>query len=595
MIGAPDLWEKGLDGSGIVVAILDSGVDAGHPDLSARWLQGSNGWFNPYAENCRDSADNACSACEGSLLVPCDDIIGAHQGHGTAVAGVLLGGNASGQAIGVAPGAQWIAAKIFRDDDTAEFDSIHLAFQWVLDPDNDPSTDDAIANVVNCSWGFAGVPDYCYNEFEADIEALKASGIAVVFAAGNTGPGVQTSISPGNYASSFAAGSIGSADSLFEVSSFSARGPSACSGETYPQILAPGFRIHTADPVGGGDPGDYTVVSGTSFSAPHVAGAIALLLQAFPDISVAEIEKALKLSADDLGSFGPDDVYGHGLINLGAAVKLLEGVPHLFIHDPSPPENDYKFDAETLAGSGSETKSLHFRNSGGGLLTIGEIDFTGLGEAFSLASDHCSDAILATGDTCEILLRFNPPAHALFPGQITFACNDPDQRQTVLPLTGSINVKPDRPLVVAPANNVADFDTTVTFRWFHPADPDGDVVTDTLLISRTGDFSDSPLAADSRRESGSALATMGAIGCFYLLYGARGKKRWMSALSCLLLLVVAVACSNSGDDNTVGLAGELVEQTVSDLLPETTYYWKVVSQDAVGGTSESRVRSFSTR
>ncbi len=178
-VHAPDLWAKGFTGQGVVVAILDTGVDLGDTALASKWRGGSDSWFDPYNGTTQpyDFADPSSSL--------------ASFGHGTAVMGVLVGGSTSGTAIGVAPGAKWIAAKIFDDSGNATLAKIHQAFQWALDPDGDPNTDDA-PDVVNNSWGLDQI-DQCYtdnsvNDFQPDIRTLKAAGIAVVFAAGNDGP-----------------------------------------------------------------------------------------------------------------------------------------------------------------------------------------------------------------------------------------------------------------------------------------------------------------------------------------------------------------------------------------------------------------------
>lgn len=299
MVHAPELWSLGYTGGGVVVAGMDTGVDPHHPDLAGRWRGGANSWFDPH----------------GQHATPHDA-----SGHGTQTMGIMVGGDAGVSAIGVAPGARWIAAKIFNDAGTATLSAIHQGFQWLLDPDGNPATDDA-PDVVNNSWGFDGNAGGCIPEFESDVHTLKAAGIAVVFSAGNAGPGSATSVSPANYPESFAVGAV---DGTGTIAYTGSRGPSACDGSVYPETVAPGVNVRTADlTFGGVIPNSYATVAGTSYAAPHVSGTMALLLSAFPGLSVAELESALKQSAADLGTAGPDNAYGYGLIDAVAAYSAL--------------------------------------------------------------------------------------------------------------------------------------------------------------------------------------------------------------------------------------------------------------------------------
>lgn len=310
-IGAPALWGAGLDGTGIVVAGMDTGVDGAHPDLSATWRGGANSWFDP----------------SGQHATPADA-----NGHGTQSMGIVVGGAAGGSSIGVAPGARWIAAKIFDDAGAGTLSGIHLAFQWLLDPDGDPATLDA-PDVVNASWTLANPPGTCDLEFQPDLQALEAAGIAVVFAAGNDGPSGGSSASPANGPGALSTGAV---DATSTIAPFSSRGPSACDGSIFPTLVAPGVDVWTADLSYGGFP-VYAVVSGTSFAAPHVAGAMALLAEAAPAASVAELRSALVQGAIDLGAAGADDAYGQGLIDLPAALALLgsaSGLPPTITSTP---------------------------------------------------------------------------------------------------------------------------------------------------------------------------------------------------------------------------------------------------------------------
>ncbi|MBW1988056.1 MAG: S8 family serine peptidase [Deltaproteobacteria bacterium] len=297
--GAPDLWSKGFFGQKVVVATMDSGVDMGHPDLSGKWRGGTNSWFDVH----------------GVYSTPHDD-----SGHGTRVMGVICGGDQSGMTLGMAPQSEWIAVRIFDGPTATTWADIHAGFQWLLDPDGNPATDDA-PDVVNNSWGFPEQVDQCITEFSLDIQLLKAAGISVVFSAGNEGPSSSTSVSPGNAAGGFAVGAV---DRYGNVAYFSSRGPTPCvTPDLYPLLVAPGVSVSTTDLSLSSSSPSYVQATGTSFSAAHTSGAMALLLSAFPGLSPADLQNALTDSAVDLGAAGPDYDYGNGALDVSAAYDGL--------------------------------------------------------------------------------------------------------------------------------------------------------------------------------------------------------------------------------------------------------------------------------
>jgi subtilisin family serine protease len=298
LIGAPTLWDLGLTGQGVTVAALDTGADATHPDLAARWRGGASGWFDPNGEHPSTPTDVS--------------------GHGTQMLGVMVGGSAGGTAIGVAPQARWIAAKIFNDRGLATVSGVHQAFQWVLDPDRNPATADA-PNVVNASW--TTLSPGCDLTFQLDLRSLRAAGILPVFAAGNSGPTASSGASPANNPEAFAVGATDFGDGLPD---FSARGPSSC-GEpatTFPELVAPGVGIRSADVFGG-----YRTDSGTSLAAAHASGVLALLAGAFPDSSADRQASALQLGAVDLRTPGPDNDTGSGRLDALGAYNWLRLAP----------------------------------------------------------------------------------------------------------------------------------------------------------------------------------------------------------------------------------------------------------------------------
>lgn len=306
LVGAPDLWALGFTGSGIVVASMDSGVDASHPDLATQWRGGANSWFDPNGEHPTTPTDAS--------------------GHGTQVMGVMVGRDAGGTAVGVAPDAQWIAVKIFADSGSSTIARVHEGFQWLLDPDGNLATPDA-PHVVNNSWTF-GSPG-CNLEFQLDLQALRAAEIVPVFAAGNYGPQGSTSRSPANNPEALAVGATTKTDGIWSGSS---RGPASCpdTDTTYPEVVAPGASIRSTAF------GGYMTSSGTSLSAPHVTGALALLLDSHADATAAELETALESAGVDLGSTGPDTTYGHGRLDILAAFNWLGTAPPDFALAASP-------------------------------------------------------------------------------------------------------------------------------------------------------------------------------------------------------------------------------------------------------------------
>jgi subtilisin family serine protease len=293
IIKAPPLWDLGITGQGIVVANVDTGVDYTHQDLAQRWRGGSNSWFDAF----------------GKHAVPTD-----LNGHGTWTMGVMVGGDRGGSSIGVAPGAQWIAARIFDDTGGSSTTAIHSAYQWLLDPDGNPATDDA-PDVVNNSWGFTTGIGTCITTFQNDLKALRAAGILPVFAAGNSGPNAWTSLSPANNPEAFAVGATNNSGVIYSGSS---RGPSACNGSVYPALVAPGVLINSTDPGN-----EYAMATGTSLAAPHASGALALLLSACPGLTPDQQQEALQNSALPLGALSPNNDYGHGALDVDAALNYV--------------------------------------------------------------------------------------------------------------------------------------------------------------------------------------------------------------------------------------------------------------------------------
>ena len=299
LLAAPAVWShsgsgvlEGTRGAGVTVAILDTGLDVAG-SLGARYRGSPGSWFDPY----------------GTFASPVDSF-GACKGHGTAVGGVIAGGlDDAGVPSGVAPDADLIAARIFDGNCSASASAIHAAFQWALDPDGNPDTADAPA-VVNASWGETA--NGCPTTFQPDIAALRAAGIVVVVAAGNDG----IPSSPASLPEALAVGAL-DADGT-TVRADSGQGTSPCDGRAFPDLVAPGTDVRTAD-----YGASWQTVSGTSVAAPHVAGALALVLARHPGLTADEQANALLSTAYPL----PGPGAGAGRVDALAAFESALPAP----------------------------------------------------------------------------------------------------------------------------------------------------------------------------------------------------------------------------------------------------------------------------
>ncbi len=300
-INAPLVWHGlGIDGAGVTVAIMDSGVDWLHPDL-----------FANYRGNLGDTVDHSGNWYHTSMPAITEPI--DLLGHGTHVAGTAVGQNG----IGVAPGANWIAVSI-ADENGFIYDSdVHAGFEWIMAPDGDPAL---APDIVNNSWG--GAPESV--TFVADVAALQAAGIVTVFAAGNSGPEPETIGAPGSYTDTL---SVAASDDIDAIAWFSSRGPSPLTAAQNPWISAPGTAILSALP-----DGKYGTMNGTSMATPHVAGALALLLSANPTLTRLEMADILAETAVPMTLTHPNNDSGWGRLDAYAAVAsqtapgILQGI-----------------------------------------------------------------------------------------------------------------------------------------------------------------------------------------------------------------------------------------------------------------------------
>ncbi|MEF2291708.1 S8 family serine peptidase [Virgibacillus dokdonensis] len=305
-VGAPSVWDMGFDGSGIVVASIDSGVQWDHPALQEQY----RGYNSETGE-----VDHAASFFDATAGE--EEAYDDHS-HGTHVTGTMVGAEADGSnQIGVAPGAKWIAAKGLNASGVGYDNWLLSAAEWMLAPNGDASM---APDIVNNSWGGGSGLDEWYRDV---VTAWREAGIFPAFAAGNTtltNPGGPGSVAvPANYPESFA---IGATDVNDVLGSFSLLGPSPYD-EIKPEVTAPGVNIRSSVP-GSGYEGGW---NGTSMASPALSGVLALMKQADGSLTVNEMEEIAMSTANPLTDSdypeSPNNGYGHGLVNAYDAVSSL--------------------------------------------------------------------------------------------------------------------------------------------------------------------------------------------------------------------------------------------------------------------------------
>ncbi|MDX2286402.1 MAG: S8 family serine peptidase [Bacteroidia bacterium] len=400
-IAAPALWQMGYTGYGRTVLLIDVGVDASHPAL-----QGSfRGLDRPAAEAWYDPLR--------AQLTPAPCL----SDHGTHVLGSIVGLDPATQdTVGAAMGARWMAANLICLE--SRLSDLLAVFEWALDPDSDPATTDR-PDVINCSWRLDTEAECTQELLIAMLDTLEAAGAAVVFSAGNSGPGAASITPPKNLiinpVNPFTVGALNASTlpPALNLLGFSSQGPSQCGGEgslaIKPEVAAPGFLIRSATYSGG-----YNRKTGTSMAAAYVSGALLLLGEAFPQAGARELKTALYASAMDLGDPGEDNAYGNGLIRLDTAFQWMLDrgwQPALPARDP-----DLAIEAVDQAPArvcGPLRPRVRVRNAGSTAVPQAALHYrysSGLSGTLPLASP----LLPGQADTLELpAAQFPPGAHTL--------------------------------------------------------------------------------------------------------------------------------------------------------------------------------------
>ena len=327
-VNAPSVWAAGFTGQGAVVAGQDTGYQWDHPALKGKY-RGWDGSTASHDYNWHDSVHSGGGVCGANSLFPCDD-----TNHGTHTMGTMVGDDGLGNQIGMAPGAKWIGCRNM-DQGNGTPTTYSECYQFFIAPTTiagtnpDPSkAPDAINNSWSCP-----VSEGCTdpNVMLTIVNNVRAAGIVTVHSAGNSGSACSTVSDPS--AIYDASTSVGATTSTDAIASYSSRGPVTVDGSNRlkPDISAPGSNIRSSYP-GGTYQGGW---SGTSMAGPHVAGLVALLISARPDLAgnVDAIENTIEQSAVHLtstqtcggvpGSQIPNNPFGYGRLNALAMYQVL--------------------------------------------------------------------------------------------------------------------------------------------------------------------------------------------------------------------------------------------------------------------------------
>jgi serine protease AprX len=309
-LGLRPLADRGMNGTGVRIAILDAGFDTQHPAFAGVTVTAQHDFV--FHDSVVRNQPN-----DSLLLNP--------QFHGTAVWS-LFAATVPGRLLGIARGASYLLAKTedIRSETRIEEDNYVAALEWA---------DSIGVDIVSSSLGYLTFDNgfsYTPSQLTGDIavtsvaaDSAAGRGILVVTAAGNSGPGFRTLVTPGDADSVI---TVGAEDSLGAIAAFSSRGPTA-DGRLKPDLTAPGVAVCTITGPGLGR------LNGTSFATPLTAAAAALVKALHPTLGPIALRNALRRYASNRAA--PDSVRGWGRPNVTAAATFPSGVVPL---DPLPPQ-----------------------------------------------------------------------------------------------------------------------------------------------------------------------------------------------------------------------------------------------------------------
>jgi subtilisin family serine protease len=423
-VGAPSAWDAGYDGSGVKVAVLDTGIDAEHPDIASQLV-------------------------DSKSFVPNEDVRDYHA-HGTHVASTVLGTGAAseGKNKGVAPGADLLVGKVLSNEGFGQ-DS------WIIDGMEWASQN---AKIVNMSIGSNEPSDGTDPMAQAVNNLTAETGALFVIAAGNTGgEGIN---SPGSAHSALTVGAVDKSDDL---AWFSSKGPQNGVSGLKPDLTAPGVGILAARSQFSNGSGSYMTMDGTSMATPHVAGAAAILSQRHPDWTGVQLKEALMSTTKKLDHIRPFEG-GTGRLDVAAAT---------FGTVTATGSLDFGFYDWPHEGDGIVEKTITYKNDGDQAVTLdlstAITDSNGADVPSGLFTLSTNKVSIEAKSSAEVKVTLDPELGTLgarYQGQISANVNGQTVAHTSL---GMIKEEEKYSLTI----NATDRDGTPAQAYFYLLGPNG--------------------------------------------------------------------------------------------------------------------------